>query len=275
MSTVRAALAAARAAGRAVAGRVRRVRFPVVFYNLEVSRPVEQVALEIRVLLGDRPAVLGLCEATGYKLPEIAGYRLLRDIATKSRANIAAYVRDDLPLRLVRWHDLEQTWSRTQHAGIHEPRSFLEFLVGRVQVIVGHQGPRFTDNTPAVQAEGVDLVVRRMAPWLTAGWSRRSEASRAAAKQRPRVLIWDGNRTARDPDGVGPATVAHRIVGWVIGSSIDNAVVCGDVKTAGPAEYRSEVRSVRLKSDHKRALFFTLTIPARWLRAPKKKGSAR
>lgn len=242
------------------------------FYNLQVGRKLARVEVEIRAVLATGPAVLMLCEAVGYALPDVAGYRVVRDRSTRSRANIAAYVRDDIPVTRELWHDLRETWSRTQHPGTHEPRSWLELVLGRLQLLVGHQPPKGTDNTSAAQQEGEELVVRRMAPWQRPGWRARNARSRAVAAERPRAAFMDGNN--RGASGAGPVSMARRISGRVLGRpSIDVAVVRGvdeasakHVRRVPVAGGRLRVRRwVTFRSDHRKALRVEFSVEPRWL----------
>lgn len=218
-------------------------------------RPVDQVAAEIRAILSTGPAVLGLNEAVGHALPHVRGYQQVRDRTTESRANIAAYVRRDVPLTNVRWHDLEETWSRTQHDGQHPPRSFVSFHAGGCKVAVAHQAPKGTDNTIAAQTEGI-TVLAEVLDTKTVG--------------RPALVLMDANRRRRET-GPGPAVLARRLGGRVVGDRIDCAVVAGDVRVVEHRyvrRIRVDGRTVRLRSDHPHALRFTFATDARWLRAP-------
>ena len=236
-------------------------RLPMLYYNLGPAgdRPFPAWAArrEIRALLHDRPAVLGLSEAVGWPLPQIDGYRLIRNLGRPGRANIAAYVRADLkaPRWRMRWHDLRQTWSRTQHPGTHPPRSWLEMQVEGVQVIVGHQPPKFTDNVIASQQEGINLLRTRMGPWTRPTWKWVVGKKRELA--RPRVVLADFNRRAHE-EGPGPTPLAERIGGEVVGARIDCAVVRNG--KAAQVCYIGQPAGVRLMSDHPEALSFTLVV---------------
>lgn len=224
----------------------------LTFYNLQVGRDRDQVARELRALLTDRPVLLGVCEATGYLLPRFRGYTLLRDTSRPSRANVAAWVREDL-YRHHRWHDLTETWTRTEHPGTHEPRSWLEVSTGRgavgMQTLVGHQPPKGTDNTQAAQAEGIALLERRMTPWRNPGWTGNS----SLARLRTRLVLMDANRRTGEP-GPGPDTLAAAIGGRVVGQGIDCAVVRNG--NPGAARYVRAAAGVTLGSDHERAFTF-------------------
>lgn len=212
--------------------------------------PEAQVTAELRAILATGPAVLGLNEAVGHELPQVPGYRLLRDRSTESRANIAAYQRSDLPLTRVRWHDLRATWSRTQHPGQHPPRSFVSFRTGRCRTVVAHQAPKGTDNTVAAQEEGIAVLTTLLD---------------VEPVGRPALVLMDANRR-RGETGPGPTALADRVGGQVVGDRIDCCVVTGDVAVED-VEYVAQVGEVRLRSDHPHALRLTLTADQRWWRA--------
>lgn len=235
----------------------------VKFYNLQVSRDPAQVDREIQALLDSGPEVLGLCEATGYDLPDRGGYAKIRDRSNKSRANVAAYVNKAL-LGKVTWHDLHETWTRTQHPGTHEPRSWIEARVGGVQLLIGHQPPKGTDNTKAAQQEGIDLLVARMAPWKQDDWSDRSEQDKADAKACPRISVADMNRGPNE-DGPGPKALRNQIDGWTAGQQIDSATCRGGDCWLKSVDYVSDPQGVKLKSDHGDALVLKVSMPSRWL----------
>ncbi len=95
-----------------------------------------------------RPKMIGVCEAVGRDLPALPGYRIIRDRTTPARANLALYVLHWLPVDSIEWIDLERTWPRVLHPGVHPARSILVAAVRGWLVIVGHapQAPsrRFT-----------------------------------------------------------------------------------------------------------------------------------
>lgn len=220
------------------------VKWRVDFYNVEVGRDPAQVEREIRALLRSRPNVLGLCETVGYDLPRVKGYRLVRDRSNESRANIAAYVRDDEAFGYL-WLDMRQTWSRTQHPGQHPPRSILVLLVDDVRLAVCHLPPKFTDNTLKGQWECIEVL------------------SRALARGRVAVGIGDFNRRAVEP-GPSPRVLARRLGGVVATKNrIDTAVVRDAVvkKARYVTRVRAGLRWLRLRSDHKHALRLTLHVP--------------
>lgn len=222
----------------------------IVFYNLRVGRSNLQVMRELNALARTNPDVIGVCEGVGYALIAIPGYTLVRDRSTASRANVAAYVRSDLRLRRISWIDLAETWGRTQHRGQHPPRSYLSMFVDGVHVIVAHQPPKGTDNTRAAQQEGIDALVKAMAPWVGA---RRKFWP--IARRRTRIVIFDANRTLAE-DGPGPAELARRIGGHGISDRIDTAVFRNGVVTN--IEYPQSVAGIALRSDHRHALRFRL-----------------
>lgn len=230
----------------------RTVELPMWFYNVGPGRDRAQVEAEIRVVLATGCAVLGLCEAIGYRLPDVKGYTLVRDTSTPSRANIAAYVRDDLPISRVRWLDLTTTWPRTQHGGEHPPRSFLVFRAAGVQVIVAHQAPKNAATVWLAQWEGVNALVKVM---------DRRRSTDDEARRRPRVVLWDANRQPNDT-GPGPLYLAENTGGAVVGTRIDNAVIRRG--KASHVAYPERVGGVQLRSDHHHAFRFTFTVRYEW-----------
>lgn len=234
------------------------------FYNLRVGRPQVQVAREVSALLRYRPTVLGLCEATGYDLPRLDGYRLTRDTSSRSRANIAAYVAVDLARSEV-WHDLNQTWSRTEGPGTHEARSWLEVRVGGCQFLIGHQPPKGTNNTLTAQAEGIALCDGRMAPWHRSDWPDRTNAEKVSARACPRVALADWNRFPQEK-GPGPQSLAEQVKGWVAGRFIDGAVARGNDLRLRDAEYQDTCAGVPLRSDHPWGAFvLKVDVAGAWL----------
>ena len=104
----------------------------VKFYNCApAGDPGRRLQLprELSALAKSGPRVIGLAETIGYDLPKLGGYTLIRDTSRPGRANVAAYVEKGHDLRDVTWHDLTQTWSRTEHPGTHPARSWLEFYL--------------------------------------------------------------------------------------------------------------------------------------------------
>ena len=222
--------------------------FSLAFYNIRVSRDPAQVEKELRAILTTwKPGVLGLCEATGYSLPGVEGWVKIRDTTTKSRANVAAYVKTSLDLADIQWHDLKETWSRAQHPGTHEPRSILEFRAGPLQVLVAHQPPKGTDNTQDAQAEGISKLEARLAPWTRDDWDSKPDDDQAKAKEKTRLVLWDANRWPGE-SGPGPDQLAQKIGGGVVGSKIDGAVK--RKATVANVKYQDEAGGCPLKSDH-------------------------
>lgn len=241
--------------------RSNRMDATVWFYNLRVGRSPAQVRRELQAMIDTGPAIIGLCEGVGYSLPRFKGYRLIRDRSTRSRANVAAYVRREA-VSNVRWHDMHQTWGRTEHPGVHEARSWLEFRYFGVQVLVGHQPPKFTNNTIRSQQEGIDFLVGRMAPWTRKDWADRTQTEREHAKERPRLVIMDANRHPKE-EGPGPHMLAQKIDGQVVGTNIDLGVARG-LSISG-TDYVRAVGGVDLKSDHEEALRFKIGAAKKWL----------
>ena len=219
------------------------------FYNLKVGRPIADVARELRAILASqRPAVLGMCEANGYDLPRIAGYTLVRDRSSMSRANLAAYVRSDLEHR-ARYVDLRRKWWRTKHPGLHPARSILIIRIGWFRVLVVHQAPKRARGSLEAQLEGITALVRIMRRWVRTN--------------RPQVAMGDFNRRA-DEDGPGPSTLrfALRETGRyavVASSRIDTAVIAGEATFVG-CEHFDHVGGFKLGSDHE-AMRLTVTAP--------------
>lgn len=229
--------------------------FPLKFYNVDNSRDPGQVAKEIRALLDGGPAVLGLCE-TNVDLPDVDGYRMIRDRSRAGRENVTAYVDGELDVSDVRWHDLSQTWSNTQRPGTHWPRSILEFRAGRLRVFVAHAPPKGTDNVERSQGEHVDKLAHRLTPWKYEGWSGDEQAAKASA----RVVLWDANRKPGEGDN-GPDTLARKSGTYNAGAKIDLATYRGgDVKSCGNVSYFSSVAGVELKSDHGHAFRCELVL---------------
>lgn len=211
-------------------------------YNLRVGRRQKQVDGEIRAMLKRKPMYLALCEAITYDLPEVEGYSLMHDRSTKSRGNLARYVRDDVaPRHDGEWVDLTVEWKRTDHPGMHEPRSiYHEVLRNGVRMVVTHapQKPnRKTDTRPA-RAEWVSAMKNLAARW-----------------RRPFILIGDWNGTGAEETSA--TVIAESLKGTVVGTRIDAAVVKGLYPTA--ATYPQQVGGVALLSDHKHALKFTVS----------------
>jgi len=232
--------------------------FPMVFYNLDNNRPTNQVQTEVRALLEARPAILGLCETTGADLPGVEDYVKVRDRSRPGRDNLTAYVKTSLEVSDVRWHDLEETWSKTNPGatGQHWPRSILEFRAGRLRVFVAHAPPKGTDNVKASQREHVEKLADRLTPWKQADWSGDEEAARAQA----RVVLWDANRAHGEGD-YGPDTLTNRCNTTNAGQRIDLGTWRGsDVKDHINAAYFTTAAGVRLESDHGHAFRFTLRL---------------
>lgn len=224
------------------------------FYNLDNGRNPAVVGREIRAILASnqtklakRPALLAMCEATGYALPGVTGYHLVRDRSTKSRGNIAAYVRQDLFGGQVTWTDHTFSWPRTKHSGTHEPRSTVKFRVGQMPVIVYHAPPKNAKNATKGQQEGIDLVEKMM---------RRDRT--------PCLVVADWNRRKKEK-GPGPSMLAARVGGKVKGSRID-AVVKRGAGRVRFLRYQRKVRGVVLRSDHQTCLRFRLVAPANYWR---------
>lgn len=233
------------------------------FYNLRVGRDPRQVTRELVAFAKERPLYVGLCETTGYDLPDLPGYTRIRDTSTPARANVAAYCRDDFPPGNIVWEDLERDWRRTEHPGRHEPRSLVTFGQG-LRVTVGHAPPltRYGDTRPA-QQEMVDALTPILDPRQREGWRRRAKRSRAVATFRPRHLVWDANRRPGET-GPGPTMLASRVGGLTVGHRIDCAVVTNTQPVE--VDYPTSVGGVKLRSDHGCAFRMRFRVWGSWLR---------
>lgn len=240
-------------------------KYPVWFYNLRVGRDPHQVNLETLAILSTKPAVLGLCEAVGYRLPDPAGYHLIRDTSRPGRANIAAYVRTDLPLTHVHWTDCDTTWTRPNGGGQHPARSILTLRAAGIQNTVHHQPPRWVDNEIKGQVEGNQKLTHIMAPWTRDTWAKKTPEQRATSRQRPRIVTMDANRTGQD-NGPSPAVLARAVQGRLVPlNRIDVAIVAGQAKVNNWSR-PSRVAGVQLKSDHPHALQLDIRIHPKWLK---------
>lgn len=239
-----------------------------IYYNLRVGRSEAQVAREVRALTRKRkvpggrhmvqPRVVAGCEGAGYTkraLPDIPGYRLIRDRSNKSRANIWAYVWDRDTLSGIHWEQMHETWGRTDHPGEHEARAWLKFVRDGQLYLIGHQPPKYTDNTLPAQREGIEYLVGEMAPWIKQDYS---EQQRAKLKARVVKMMADMNRGPRET-GPGPKELATRVDGVIVGQTIDMMV--GRLLEVLDVELITEVRIddktvVPMLSDHDHAVAF-------------------
>lgn len=236
------------------------------FYNLDNYRGRE-TGPEIRALLEDRPLLLGLCEVHGNRLPDVKGYRIVRDRSNRSRANIVTYVRDDVPLEGIDWLDLVGTWPRTNPGavGVHEARSYLVLTLGRMPVIIWHQPPKNARDAWTLQWEGVNAVVRLVAPWRRESWNRKRDVvRRRLAKLRPWMVLGDGNRRTGET-GPGPDSVASIADGAVYGPWVDQLTAGGQLEVTGMRKL-PRVDGEPLDSDHKGAISYMVEIPTWWLK---------
>lgn len=208
--------------------------------------PGDQVGHELRAMATAKPAVIGVVEALGNHLPELPGYTLIRDTSTPSRANIAAYVRDDLDPTHIQWHDLKVGWARTKYPGNHEPRSILTFRIGgRFRVIVAHHPPAGAGKRARAEhfARLVTLLNRNLL------W--------------PVALLWDANGAAR--------TLAAVTGCRVIGRRVDCILARGAFRFR--FKYLAEFddprgpryKKVRFLGDHGDVLSAALKVPLRWI----------
>lgn len=238
------------------------------FYNLRVGRNGAQVARELRAMASTKPLTIELVEALGYDLPKLDGYKLLRDTSTRGRANVAAYARDDYPVKGPWWIQCHETWDRPKGPGRHWPREHMVYTFGRMQRIVGHVPPRYgNDNAYASQRESIVKIADRMAPWRNneGHWRQTSRTGRLYNRLRPRAATCDFNRTKGEING--PSMLAHLIGGKAHGERID-ATVVRNVRVQSIRAV-SSVKRVALRSDHGHAMRIAWTVRAPWL--PKKK----
>lgn len=242
-----------------------RVNFDVDYYNIQVNRPHGAVVADLEAIaLGQADAIV-LVEAVGYDLPWLPGYGkpVVRDRRNPSRANIAIYVhqRHLGNITLKPWLDQKTTWERPKAPGKrHEPRSFPEVWIGRIQLIGVHQIQRFVAETAIGQREGIDRLVGRMKP----RWHRPNSVLR------PRLAVGDWNWGRHLPDrGHGPSNLAERIRGKLTGIGIDLGVYRGALRKRKPTQYVSQIGGHRLGSDHRHVVRLHFTVPLRWLRKAK------
>lgn len=238
----------------------RRRHAVTVFYNLDNNRPDEVVARELHAIAATGPTEIALVETIGNTLPRLRGYRLLADTTTRSRANVAVYVAEDFTrLRGPDWHDRRCTWDRTEGPGRHEPRSDLEYRLGRTQRLIAHQPPRAAGH--AARAEGIDVLGDALTPWR-----RRKGLRGRLERARPRLLTWDANARAGEP-GPGPDQLA-RLTGTrvILGRLIDQAL--GRRIRVHSARPVGRFGRVRLTSDHGHAIRIRWSVRAWWLPEP-------
>jgi len=143
------------------------LRCAFAFENLGPRARPKQTRLELGALANNvnpderrpRPKGIGLCETIHHDLTDLWHYGLpIRDRTRLSRANLALYVLDRLDLGRIRWHDLAEQWPRTEHPGIHEPRSILDVEVEDWRIIVAHAPPVAIGTGPA-RREWLDAMV--------------------------------------------------------------------------------------------------------------------
>lgn len=230
------------------------------FYNIAPGRGDTTANRELAALLEHyRPRVLGLAEAIGYRLnTAVPGYRLLRDTSRPGRANIAAYVRNDVTAT-IRWTDLHTTWARTDHPGPHPARSILRLrLRGNGTVIVAHAPPVTRpgpgSSVPA-RREHYAALLALMAPWTTTGWRERAKVWRHAARRTPCLLLCDPNAAPGDP--VSMRSLAAAVGGTTTDTGHIEGVVARHAHVT--ARFVTEAGGVVLRSDHRHALLVKST----------------
>jgi hypothetical protein len=233
----------------------------LIYYNADNNRPQKEFNDEVYALLNlseplaKRPALLVLSECVGYQINERKGFVKIRSTKNKSHKNIACYVREDVWGGGLKWHQMKETWTRTNPgaSGQHEPRCYPAFKMGTMQIIGVHQPPNGTDNVKASQKEGIDLLTELMKPGPDANDFQ---------KTRPRLALGDYNKRKGEGD-FGPDTLAGRIDGKIHGGKIDTCVrrAQGSVSNL---DYKSKVNGTTLKSDHGHALVFAFTCDEKW-----------
>lgn len=219
--------------------------YRVVSYNLATYRERglgsqaaanAQASHELHVItVQAKPAVINLQEAIGYTLPTLPGYRLIRDTSRPGRANLATYVRNDLPITDVQWTDLRDTWPRTEHPGTHPARSLLAFTAGNVRWVNLHQPP--VGGHP--KAENYHAIQHLF-----------------AVSSLPTVAAGDWNAAGSSP--YSPSTLARTIDGEAASATeIDNGVVSHG--RISKSVWRRRFLGLLLGSDHRHAFVFTYT----------------
>lgn len=242
------------------------------FYNLEESRPKFQVHREVTMLCqhGGRKGrpldVLGLCEAVGNTLPPVKDMKKIRDVSTKARANIAAYVNPEVYGRHY-WVDLKKTWPRVKHPhlGQHPPRSFLVIvLADGTQVVVFHmpQRPLPSHGEATARAlvdarmEHLNALVEVMAPWSRETWEKRASGAQRRALTRARLGLTDYNARLDDPI---VKALCSRAKLQVHGRPVDLLFEREVEVTRGP-EYVERLQSIAFQSDHQHAYLATVRL---------------
>lgn len=235
----------------------------LAFYNVDNGRPPGQVADELEAILDLKPFVFGMVECVGNRIPHVPGFELLRDTSTRSRTNIGAYVRADADVSHVHWTDLRGTWPRPDNPGTHEPRSILSFRADELHAVIAHQPPKNARPVIPLQEEGIDALIRIVAPWHRDRdrWQKRPRRDQIRALERPRVVLADCNRRASEK-GPGPTVLANRVDGHVASDRIDTAI--GRAGKFSRVRYLEEIpreghRPVPIRSDHGHMLLVDFT----------------
>ena len=232
--------------------------FVISAYNLDNSRPNDQMVKEVRAIAKFGDHVMCYCEAVDYDMPGIDGYVMFdRDKSKPGRENIVTYVRADLPIDKDRsqWHDLKETWTRTNPgaSGQHWPRSIQEVVIGQMQLLNLHNPPKGTDNVHDSQQESIDKLAKRMSP----------NPDDSNSKERPRIAVGDYNRKPQE-DGPGPGQLASRIDGYSTGDKID----CAVRRKMGLqwVKYLTTPNGVELKGDHHHMMRMMVRLDGAWLK---------
>jgi hypothetical protein len=232
--------------------------FTISAYNLDNNRPNDQMVKEVKAIAKFGDDVLCFCEAVGYNMPGLDGFVMYdRDKSRPGRENIVTYVNVKWPIDKNRsqWHDLNQTWTRTNPgaSGQHWPRSIQEVVIGQVQLLNLHNPPKGTDNVQKSQQESIDKLVKRMTP----------NPDDSQSNKRPRISVGDFNRRPEE-DGPGPGQLANKVGGYSTGDKID----CAVRRQMGLqwVKYLANANGVDLKSDHGHMMRIMLKLDGAWLK---------
>lgn len=214
-------------------------RFGFTFENLGPRGDPHRGAAQLRAELAaqannlrpdpnrKRPKGIGLCEAIGYTLPTLDRYGPpIRDRSRPGRANLALYVGAWLDVDH-EWHDLDETWPRTEHPGTHPPRSILVAQVEDWRTIVGH-APPIAPHSGDAREEWLDAMVRLM--------------------RTPGPVL-----ALTDPNGLGPALV-RRLGPETVAGGTHVEAVHGRRVILDNAQAVESLNGVPMLTDHRRAL---------------------
>lgn len=225
------------------------------FYNLATAherglphtQAQAQVDQEIRAQLALGPKVAGYVETIGWRLPRVPGYTLIRDTSRPGRSDVAAYVSKAAKLTRIRWHDLTDTWGKTNPgaAGQHAARSFLSFRADGVKEVVAHLAPPHTGAAGIAAQRQEYAAIARVVNGRLQG---------ARFLHRPAVILGDYNPNATEH---GALTLAQMIHGQAANTTrADNVVVRGLVVHG--LHYLTHIGGLQMNSDHGSYLRLTL-----------------